>query len=122
MDTQYCIYPGTETRANAFVDFRRKIGQLGTAFLTQAHQLTNRFMSGTHRQALRHEKLHQRRCIQEPGFKTLGDVLVTKTRLLDQRSSQFQARGHVVEGIEKADLIFLQIAVVRQRQSLYENE
>ena len=43
-----------------------------------------------------------------------------KLRVAHQRRRQFQRRRHGVEGVEQGFLVFLQIAIVRQRQSLDE--
>ena len=74
--------------------------------------------AGPLRHALHDQVLHQRRGVEIAAVEPRGDRFAVQLGAGDQRRGQFQARRDRVERVEQRFFVFLQVAVVGQRQAL----
>ena len=99
----------------------RQLGQAQSLGLARGDELAHRLVRRAHRHAAADEIFHQGRRVEKSFFQPGGDPLALQLGPVDKFGRQLQAAGQRVEGLEQRRLVFLQVAVVGQRQ-IFEQE
>ena len=107
---------------HSFVNLRRQRGQPTSLLLAGPHQFADRLVGRSQRHALRDQMLHQRRRVEVAVFEASVDRLGLESSLPNQTGGEFQRQVHRVERVEQCFLVFLQVAIVGERQALDENQ
>ena len=74
-------------------------------------------MGGALGDALRDQGFHQGRGVEKALVEPLGDPVGAEARAVDDDGGQLEAGLDRVEGVEERLLVFLEVAVVGQRQA-----